>query len=289
MRVFNGEANLETARSEVPPCRPTQVPSASRNGGALAIGRSEAIRATTSDGMMTVPGAAGPFDAPEQNGSSSVSLPQFNLSPSGRHDSDASKDVDMEAEELDTMGEMPPVAGIGRAGTRMGAIMGPSPTRKSRRSFTTRAAGSLQRSFTAMSDSGVHGEFNTEVGEMHCDPCHCIYSWQALVTLQGMLGCLWQSRCLLHYSCRAYNASRVYMAPLPGMKPQTVVQGLLSQGVWRPSLVAHALCAEAVQHSLAVCKTHAGCCAHLPDWEHRHRWHQRDLGRCHVSRVCSLY
>ena len=132
--------------------------------------------ATTSDGMMTVPGAAGPFDAPEQNGSSSVSLPQFNLSPSGRHNSDASKDVDMEAEELDTMGEMPPVAGIGRAGTRMGAIMGPSPTRKSRRSSTTRAAGSLQRSFTAMSDSGVHGEFNTEVGEMHCDPCHCIYS-----------------------------------------------------------------------------------------------------------------
>ena len=23
---------------------------------------------------------------------------------------------------------------------------------------------------------------------MHRDPCHCIYSWQALVTLQGMLG-----------------------------------------------------------------------------------------------------
>ena len=110
-----------------------------------------------------MPGAAGPFDVFEQNGSSSVSLPQFNLSPSGRHDSDASKDVDMEAEELDTMGEMPPVAGIGRAGTRMG-VMGPSPTRKSRLSSTTRAAGSLQRSFTVMSDSGVHGEFNTEVG-----------------------------------------------------------------------------------------------------------------------------
>lgn len=113
-----------------------------------------------------MPGAAGLVDAQEQNGSSSVSLPQFNLSPSGRHDSDTSKDVDLEAEELDTMGKMPPVTGIGRAGTRMGAMgaMGPSPTRKSRLSSTTRAAGSLQRSFTAMSDSDVHGKFNTEVG-----------------------------------------------------------------------------------------------------------------------------
>ena len=75
----------------------------------------------------------------------------------------------------------------------------------------------------------------------------------------------------------------------PVCKPQTIVQGLLSQAVCRPSLVGHALCAEAGQHLLVVSRTYVGRCAHLPDWGQRHRWDQRDPGRCHVSRVCSLY
>jgi hypothetical protein len=187
-----------------------------------------------------MPGPAGPFEL-EQNGSSSASLPQFNLSPSGRHDSDASKDVDMKAEELDTMGEMPPVAGIGRAGTRMG----PSPTRKSRLSSTTRAAGSLQKSFTAMSDSGLHGEFNTEVGEMHCDPCHCIYSWQAGHApgdFGGAFGSLVACNTIdLELAMPRECTWRLF----PVCKPRTVVQGLLFTGCLPPEPWVMRLCAVA--------------------------------------------
>ena len=231
-----------------------------------------------------MPGPAGPFEL-EQNGSSSGSLPQFNLSPSGRHDSDASKYVDMEAEELDTMGEMPPVAGIGRTGTRMG----PSPTRKSRLSSTTRAAGSLQKSFTAMSDSGLHGEFNTEVGRMHCDPCHCIDSWQALLTLQGMLGvplAVSLPATLLISSLKCLEIVHGASSRYANRRPSCKV--FCSQGCLPPEPWGHARCADGVQHLLAACSICVGCCRYLPDWMEgmgiNVTW-----GRCHVSRVCSLY
>ena len=166
---------------------------------------------------------AGPFDGLEQNGSSGVSLPQFNLWPSGHHEAD--KDVDMEAEELDTVDDMPPMSSFSPVAPRMGT-MGRSSARMSRLNSTTRAASSLHRSFTSLSDSPQHEEFQAEVGtETNASYCQylCIAGIRVgrRTSVMAPLACRLLAK--LHRLCLIRYAA-VLSRSHARRKPHTVVQ-----------------------------------------------------------------
>lgn len=123
-----------------------------------------------------------PLNGTDQNGEP-TQLPQFNLSPSGHHDSPDKEEMDMEDEEKDTMGDMPdvvePLMSFSRqpTGLRMHSLTH-SATRLGRLNSSMRAASSLQKSFSNMNNSAGHSQFKAQVGPKPFAAVISSVSWQ---------------------------------------------------------------------------------------------------------------
>lgn len=128
---------------------------------------------------------------------------------------------------------------------------------------------------------------------MHCDPCHCIYSWQALVTLQGILGVplavslpatpfISRLQCLesVHGASFRYANRRESCGVFPSFCQRlSAARASWDMRCVRTPFNTCWLLAKSPQDAALPYRTGNRDIA----------GHQRDLGRCHISRVCSLY